>query len=380
MPESKVCLNAKASLSEIQLLKQMFDETYQLANLSKDAAHIEDFQKAKHLISKEIETLKQTTYSVEIERLLRIRKQYRYQVNLFTELGILESKTEATPSGEHQEVLFIKGIDNIDYPVPSLEDVLAAMSEKKELLKIKADQGFTKFILVPFGMSLKSLIEKVRQTVLIDREKQSFDEDDEPNKAVWVDSACVEADITGDLLYHPRTFNKDQSEGKTKQALLDTQKTSSDRCVGWRALLIQTTGTVRPIARLYDDGTKGELKPRKDIESGRSAVAYLAELLRENYDFHSPYYGESGMTPEDWLTTLIVQLNQDGFPLDDTTHSKHPGTYLIGAYFSTPTAPPKVGVTYWEKLISDSYGLPYLSIFRPTDRSQGYGMRTVVQI
>src|SRR3989339_1323250 len=71
------------------------------------------------------------------EKFYHLRKQYDSQVELLEEAGILKEGA-------------ILGIDGHEYPVPTLEQIASRLFERRETLKTKHDQGFTKLLLVHF--------------------------------------------------------------------------------------------------------------------------------------------------------------------------------------------------------------------------------------
>src|SRR3989339_2020033 len=79
------------------------------------------------------------------EEFYHLREQYDFQVKFLEQVGILEGDA-------------IVGIDGKTYPIPTLEQIASRLFEHRETLETKRDQGFTKLLLVPFGMSLRDLI------------------------------------------------------------------------------------------------------------------------------------------------------------------------------------------------------------------------------
>src|SRR3989339_2106573 len=98
-----------------------------------------------------------------VEEHYHLRKQYDFQVELLDEVGILKEGA-------------ITGIDGHKYPVPTLEQIAMCLFERRGELSTKHDQGFTKLLLVPFGMSLDSLQETLEQFLLkYKKDHPSFD-------------------------------------------------------------------------------------------------------------------------------------------------------------------------------------------------------------
>ena len=50
--------------------------------------------------------------------------------------------------------------------MPSYQEIRDLIREKKDVLEKKAEQGFTKLLIVPFGMKLDDLVEKYKELLL----------------------------------------------------------------------------------------------------------------------------------------------------------------------------------------------------------------------
>src|SRR3989339_2143516 len=147
------------------------------------------------------------------ERLYHLREQYDSQVSLLEQVGILKEGV-------------ILGIDGHEHPVPTLEQIAMRLFERREILKTKHDQGFTKLLLVPFGMSLDSLQEIFKQ-FLLKYKRDNPDFDLNTNEPLWTWPRYQGADIgdSPDLVYEPQSFDKEGHGGKTKMEILKGQET-----------------------------------------------------------------------------------------------------------------------------------------------------------
>src|SRR3989339_1517066 len=94
------------------------------------------------------------------EEFYHLREQYTSQVSLLEQAGILKEGV-------------ILGIDGNEYPIPTLEQIAVRLFERCKELETKHGQGFTKLLLVPFGMSLDSLQETLKQFLLKYKESHS---------------------------------------------------------------------------------------------------------------------------------------------------------------------------------------------------------------
>src|SRR3989339_8474 len=245
-------------------------------------------------------------YFQEAERLYNLREQYTSQVSFLEQSGILKEGA-------------ILGIDGKIYPIPTLEQIAMRLFERRETLETKRDQGFTKLLLVPFGMSLHALMMRFRQFFL-DYQKAHPRLGVQTENPLWVDERYHEQTDVGDspaLRYFPKFLSTaEQSYTKAQVLLLQKQKVSS--IPGWRILLLQASEDneeeFAKIPRKKKGIVRGKKIPRPDIEAGALTKDYLALLVASQADPLSPYHGESGMTPEDWMVAFMTQLSRTDHP------------------------------------------------------------------
>jgi len=278
-------------------------------------------------------------YLEEAERLYHLREQYTSQVTLLEQAGILKDGA-------------IIGIDGNKYPIPTLEQIATRLFERESELSTKRDQGFTKLLLVPFGMSLDVLREVLRQFLLsykIDHPDFDLDTDD----PLWAWKGYEEADIGNPLriMYHPKSFDGNH-RGQTKRQILETQaEHPEDSFPGWRIHLFQAlqdnTLGFCGIPRQGQGKTQGKEIPRPDLETNKTLIQYLFTLQKAQEDPNSPYHNESGLTPEDWILAFMTHLTEIGQPLDDYGNSKESITYLTGVCFSSFSSD-RLPCAYWD--------------------------------
>jgi len=297
------------------------------------------------------------------ERLYHLREQYDSQVSLLEQVGILKEGV-------------ILGIDGHEHPVPTLEQIAMRLFERREILKTKHDQGFTKLLLVPFGMSLDSLQEIFKQ-FLLKYKRDNPDFDLNTNEPLWTWPRYQGADIgdSPDLVYEPQSFDKEGHGGKTKMEILKGQETpgqargdngrtsnygqkDDNGWKGWTVHLLQPsnpnkqdTETPKGFASIPREGQgtpQGTKNPRPPLEASKSSDEYLSILQKAREYEDSPYHGETGMTPEDWITAFMIHLFETGKPLDDAWNptNKEGVSYLAGAFFRSFLAVPYV---YWSR-------------------------------
>jgi hypothetical protein len=260
-------------------------------------------------------------------RELGIERQYAEQVQALEAAGILET----LPSGEKG----IKGIDGKAYPLPSQETVLARLKEKREVVKEKALQGFTKLVLVPFAMSVDALIAKYGARIKEHHSQGKLNATDgtalelDTNQPVYIWDKYQNADKTGELVYDPTSFTKENHGGKTKDQILSESTVTP----GWRILLLEDLPDLPAENRGQTVGN------RKQLEANKSPEEYLSFMGKPG----TPYANEQGLTPEDWLTLAITNLETKNQVTDDYA-GKGKIAYLTGAYFKTSKNVPRA---YW---------------------------------
>ncbi len=305
------------------------------------------------LMKEEIDPAKALEY---VEKYYHLRKQYDSQVELLEQVGILKDDA-------------IKGIDGNIYPIPTLEQIAVRLFERREDLKTKHDQGFTKLLLVPFGMSLDSLRETLKQFLLGHKSTHKRCRPNE-NEPLWAAGEYQGADM-GDsprLVYHPKFFDKDAHQGETKAQILAKQADDQDPFAGWTIHLFQPSNPkdLDSLGFAHIPGNRqgaeyGNEIPRKDIETSKISEKYLSILQEAQSDPSSPYYLESGMTPEDWILAFIIHLTETGRPLDDWQVDRENASSLIGAFFSSDVKVPRAYWDYDRQQVNFGFNNPILA-------------------
>jgi len=329
------------------------------------------FARLEHLVTNK-EPLKIESEALkEVEPLYHLKEQYNTQVELLERIGILKDGV-------------ITGIDGNKYPIPTLEQIAERLYEQREKLETKRDQGFTKLLLVPFGMSLDALREILKQFLLSYKQTHpTFDLD--TNDPLYTREKGYEGADIGDppkMVYNPKSFDKDHHGGKTKLEILKTQaENPEDSFPGWRIHLFQpsdpTNQESKGFASIPREGqgtTHGEETPRPSLEAGKSSNEYLSTLQEAQEDPNSPYHNESGLTPEDWILAFITHLQETGQPLDNYDNDIESITYLTGSFFPSIISSALVPYAFWYRDGRQAY------LFRriPRARVENIGVRSSV--
>ena len=287
------------------------------------------------------------------EELYHLEKQYTSQVELLEQVGILKDNA-------------ITGIDGNKHPIPTLEQIAIRLFERREELSTKHDQGFTKLLLVPFGMSLDTLRDTLKQFLLsYNQSHPTFELN--TNNPLWTWDEYQGADIgdSPNLVYYPQFFTEDGHGGKTKMQILEGQGDPAPTYgrgslahpfPGWTIHLLQPSNPDKqdtetpqgfaPIPRKGQGTYQEDENPRPPLEAGQSPIEYLSILQKAKGDEDSPYHHESGLTPEDWIIAFMIHLTETGKFLDNWQNNTESISYLTGAFFSSST---NVPYAYWRR-------------------------------
>jgi hypothetical protein len=350
MPRKSLsCNEAQTALAEIQSLKTEFDRVLE------DAIRTGELTRARALrsgLESRMRELRESLIS-PVERKLDVKHQYESQRRVLESAGILER----LPSGEQG----IRGA----YPVPSYQEIRNLIREKKDVLEKKAEQGFTKLLIVPFGMKLDDLVEKYKELLLKHKAEEKLfatkEKDSDPdvfldldtNEPVYRWSEYWGADQNGKLIYDPKEFSQNHG-GKTKSQILAGQARTA-----WRVILIEADPNIP------QSGTGKDVGGRERLEANKTPNEYLAMIGEGQYK------DEFGTTPEEWLMQAITMLEEKNQVIDDY-QGNGKITYNTGAYFPSGGVPN----AYWGR------GDPRAGLAGsvPTSRGGNLGARSAVRV
>lgn len=269
--------------------------------------------------------------------------------------------------------LGIVGIDGKEYPVPTQEQLQEIFACNKELVERKMQQDFTQLQLTPIAMPTLQLIDRVKTVVLkhaavgeIIQTKQNPTDADVPvrvrtGEPIWIWDILHQTVDTPNLVYFPQVYTKRGHQGLTKEEVI--QKTSLCAVPGW------SVGLIEPIPIMPQQGQGKVIGGRKQLETLSTPRDYLRTLGIPTYQ------GETGWTPEDFLTHFMTQLettNQVSHDRYDTN-----ALWLLGTYMpnSVPYAE-LVPTGYW----AHATGRMYLSAHRTGNRLKPCVARSMVRL
>ena len=235
--------------------------------------------------------------SPQFEALLKsLKDQWDNNVKALKDTGVLEIFTESYTLG-------IRGIDGKEYPVPEPEEIQKCLEENKEMLEKKMEQGFTKLLIVPFGMPLDKLTLRFKQLI-----EKKFKE----GKLISADGTKLELDTENPLykyeewtedkiFYDIEKYDKVNHGGHTKAEILATESNSA-----WQVLLIEENEEIPAKGK---GQTKGS---RKQMEAELSAEDCLS-LTKNNKN----YANETGLSPEAEIFLMMQTLENENKVIND---------------------------------------------------------------
>jgi len=349
------CEQFKQEYDHLKTLQQEFKLEYQKAVKT---GKLEKAQSLKKEMEEKMASLEKKLWPFEHLSRKELKEQYESQKQILEKTGILEKLS----SGE----MGIKGIDNHEYAFPKIDEIIAKMKKNKEVLKTKAEQGFQKLLIVPFGMKLDDLIEKYGEVILkhhkegklFATKKKPSDSDEslgfDENQPVWRWYGFDGADTKGKLVYYPKEFSKNH-QGKTKKQVLDQTKQ------GFNILLIED------LPNIPKEGEGETTKGRKQLETNKNPREYLKAIQT-----NPTYQNEQGMTPEDQIVYAITHLEQTNQVIDDYKGNGST-SWQLGGYFHASGDAPVARLDRGDRPgITLSGNNPGVCFF-------GYGVRTEVK-
>jgi hypothetical protein len=373
---ARICPQLKQNLENIKTLKSELDlELPKLKELFKvfknnsylDFKHLDskaktEFKKERTELINKIKSLKTEINSniniisekliSKLEKEFNLKEQYNSQIEILTNNGLIEKLS----NGQYGLI----GIDNKEYNIPSYKEIADKVKAKAELLKLKKEQGFTKLIITPFGLSLNALIEKYKKVILAHHRSGDLLATDgsklevDITNSIYVNNDYPDSDINGNLKYYPKQFDKNNHGGQTKQEILNQTKS------GFNIIFIED------MPDLPKENANITIGNRKKPEANKTPNDYL-ELIQAD----PQYKDESGLTIEDWLTYAITQLEEKNQAIDDW-QGQGKGCWNIGTYHNSGG----VSVGDWRRGDRQAY----LSLLDPGNRDSFHGLRPGVRL
>ncbi len=252
--------------------------------------------------------------------------------------------------------------------MPTPEQVQELFENNKELVGKKREQGFTRLQMTPLAMPISLLVDRVEKTVKkhaaegkIFQTKRNPNDPETPvsvntNEPVWIYQNITRGEEDGTLAYFPHAYNENH-QGLSKEEVLQRE----DICAvqGWSISLVEDN----PIQPRSGEGKK--LGGRKQLENNQSPKDYLKAFSK------SEYQGETGWTPEDFLTNFVTRLEETNEVSNDWDDFN--AAWLTGTYLPNESSVP---YGYWYRYDEQVY----LNGSGPEDRYDSWGVRSAVRL
>jgi hypothetical protein len=266
------------------------------------------------------------------------------------------------------------GVNGQEYPVPDLAALQAVFRRNSDLAEQKMQQGFTELLLTPIAAPVIYLLERVRSTILEQNESGrvllSRDRPTDPaiparvnrSEPIWVWDRVRLALDTPDLVYFPSEYTDHDHRGVTKEEAIRDPRFCA--VPGW------SIGLAEPMPLMPEQGRGQVVGGRKQLEASSTPREYLAALKLPAYQ------GETGWTPEDFLTHFLIRLATT----NEVSHDRHDGNalWLLGTYAPRLKAMTHlVPVGYWAGQAREKL---HLTAHRTGNRLGGWVARTVVRL
>lgn len=334
MSQKIICRDAQQQLQHLKTLESAFakslDETLDTKkNANEISSELLRTKELKMQVEQTLVHLKESINPFEVW--FDLKNQYEWQIAILSEAKILY---EVEVDGKKEIGMF--DIDGNFCRIPTEKEIIDRMRNKQELLKEKREQGFGRFLLVPFGIPLKELVEafgnvlKAYYVTMPDPKDPNKKIPDPEKTKVWgnfynsainnferqpvvldeQEPVVFFMNIDGDepeqgLVYYPKNLDRINHFGQTKREILQQQDT--DHLNGWDILLLPLDKDIPP------KGEERNINERVEIAAGKEASNYfnLLNLHNETRVVDKQYRGEEWMTPEAWIAYALSELIQN---------------------------------------------------------------------
>jgi len=253
-----------------------------------------------------------------------------------SKMGVINFAMDEVPDNNGYEPSSAKATARrVEYfPFPTEAQIRAElMGSKKELYETKMKQGFTRIQITPI-IPLKKQIKALEQVALKhkdklfiakkDKDEETITQELDQNQPVWIwgegYGANHDADLTGDLIYYPQQFNKENHQGLTKKELL--QQSLNTPFPGYIIELKQAD------PKISRKGTSQPIHNRAQFETNKSSEDSLEDLKTKE-----EYQGENFTTIDSEIVSAIINLEKNQGILRDWQNQNDAACFVAGTYF-----------------------------------------------
>lgn len=287
---------------------------------------------------------------LELEKRMDFTYEYSEQVRLLEKIGLLQTLPDSGKLG-------ITGIDQKEYPIPTIAEIAKTISEEKgNLIVKKMGQGFESLIIVPFALPLDEFIKpytKILRGISLAVDKLLYSSRGNPLEIDYDHPIQIGPSYYAHedhLIYYPQSLSENKHGGKTKRDLLE-------KGFGWGIKLIEN------MRRIPNEEDGFSIGGRECFTTNKLPSEYLRLLQTD-----AQYQGEQGLTIEDWIMMAINRLEMNRFQIDSIPLDN--GCLNLGTYLKNLNSVSKA-----------MYRFSSVSLeFQNNNKGSDLGIRTSVQI
>lgn len=327
MPSKQECRQLKEELDSLISPEEEFELLLKTALESGKDGDLEKLEQLKREMTLRKERFKEKLWPFPELPRTELEAQYNGQIEILERAGLLTRLSNRE--------LGIKLNNNVEYPLPSFQEITKRFREKREILKDKISQGFNQIQITPLvpietlKQTLSRLLTEHHNNRKLFKTKRNPNDPDEPldldvNNPVYVHDQFQD---NPELKYYPKAFDPDNHQGITKDQLItETQGFNIILTEKSQFLPQENDPNNLPIPSTGSlQAGSGHRNGRKRIENNKTSIEYL-NLINQD----SQYKDESYLTIEDWLTQFITHLEQTDQVSNDWNDNN--ATWLPGNY------------------------------------------------
>jgi hypothetical protein len=214
---------------------------------------------------------------------------------------------------------------------PTLDKIELAFANNFSYFKKKIEQGFTRLLIVPFGLPIEELRRKYADRLVVHNlAGRLFAEGDStiPLGLNEIDPVYkwIGYDVQP-MVYFPKKFDPYHHKGLTKDQVVA-------KYGFWQVYLIQNLSVLEKNKEVL------AFNGRQPLKRGLKPIEYLQKIHTE-----SQYEDEVGLTPEIWLMKALASLEEKNQVIDDC-QGYGILSYNLAAYFPNSD---RLSSTYWSR-------------------------------
>lgn len=350
MTEGINCKKLYEELGRLKKLKVEFDRAYEEGLAIRDFGDCEPlYKEIKDLMFKPEGKLKKIVEFREFINTMNLKEQYESQLKVARKTGLFKG------DAENQNALPVIERDGKEYMMPDWCEVKRKLFRNYEMVKEKADQGFSKMLIVPFASSLKDFESELRWNIRIiedngrgvfsaDGDRVRFKKDEEDLYPLTI---CYKDD---QLVYYPKKYDPKKHGGMTKDEVIDSRG-------AWQICFVEDLPLVPFLAnkviggRVPIDKRGSGLKMNIGAKGKEPTIEDWHRAMCDKNEFadSESYEHEEGMVIEQYAWMQLTYLLEGEKPiLLDYGDEEECGTYLLNSYNPSLQPTGEVPIPCWD--------------------------------